>query len=110
MHGRSSPLTKELGSVMHLAYEIVQQAMFAALTLFDNLEMNSRRTSKDLFTEYGELEKILLVDPTIELAESGAAVSMRNALELINQARNKIRSVSAREKLTEALSLLNAAQ
>jgi hypothetical protein len=110
MHGRSSPLTKELGSVMHLAYEIVQQAMFAALILFDNLEMSSRCTSEDLFREYGELEKILPVDPAFEPAESGLAVSMCNALELINQARNKIRSVSAREKLTEALSLLNGAQ
>lgn len=39
IHGRSSPLTKELSDVMHLAHRITQQAMFSALGIYVQLDM-----------------------------------------------------------------------
>jgi hypothetical protein len=110
MHGRSSPLTKELGSVMHLAHEMVPQAIFGALALFADLEMSGRFTSDELFARYSELEKKLAIELRTKLPKASIAISIRSALQLIEQARTMIRSASAREKLAEALSLLNAAQ
>jgi hypothetical protein len=66
MHGRSSPLTKELLEVMHLAHRMTRQAVFAALGIYVELDMNGKGASKDLEERFIELEANLLFD-----AESG---------------------------------------
>ena len=68
MHGRSSPLTKELLEVMHLAHEMTRDAMFAALSIYVQLDMAGLTAPKDLETEFLEMEKRLLVDPGNESA------------------------------------------
>lgn len=57
MHGRSSPLTKELSDVMHLAHRITQQAMFAALAIFVQLDMAGKVTGQDLEDRFVKLER-----------------------------------------------------
>lgn len=66
MHGRSSPLTKELLEVMHLAHNMTRDAMFAALSIYVQLDMAGLTAPKDLETEFSEMEKRLLVDPRSE--------------------------------------------
>jgi hypothetical protein len=63
MHGRTSPVTKELASVMHLAYRTAQQALFVSLDLLIRLEMSGRRSSHDLEQLYIDLEREFLDDP-----------------------------------------------
>ncbi len=63
MHGRSSPLTKELDDVMHLAHRITQRAMFAALAIYVQLDMAGKVCSKDLEARFVELE-VFLPDAT----------------------------------------------
>lgn len=57
MHGRSSPLTKELLEVMHLAHRMTQQAMFAALAIYVQLDMAGKLKEQDLEDRFVELEK-----------------------------------------------------
>jgi hypothetical protein len=56
MHGRSSPLTKELLNVMHLAHRITREAMFSALGLYVQLDMLGKVEPKDLEARFVELE------------------------------------------------------
>lgn len=59
MHGRSSPLTKELTSVMHLAYRTAQQALFVSLHMLVHLEVTGRTSGRDLEDEFTDLEREL---------------------------------------------------
>jgi hypothetical protein len=59
MHGRSSPVTKELASVMHLAYRTAQQALFVALHMLVHLEVTGRTSGRDLEDEFTDLEREL---------------------------------------------------
>jgi hypothetical protein len=59
LHGRSSPLTKEIVEVMHLAHRIAQQAMFNALAIYIQLDLANKRTPKDLEARFVELEALL---------------------------------------------------
>lgn len=63
MHGRSSPLTPELGSVMNsvmrTAREIVPQALFRALELLWVMDYTGEQTSDELEKRFVELEKSL---------------------------------------------------
>ena len=74
MHGRSSPLTKELASVMHLAYRTAQQALFVALHILVHLEVAGRVSGRDLEDEFTDREKELppdeaMRDPQMERLE-----------------------------------------
>jgi hypothetical protein len=59
MHGRSSPLTKELLEVMHLAHRITRGAMFSALGIYVQLDMSGKVEPKDLEARFVELEALL---------------------------------------------------
>jgi hypothetical protein len=59
MHGRSSPLSREVSSLIHLAHEIVQDAIFNALGHFVDLEISNHRAAQDLYVRYQQLEKCL---------------------------------------------------
>jgi hypothetical protein len=59
MHGRISPIKKDIDSIVSLAHEIVPQMMLIVLNMFWCLEMNGRNSSKDLFNEYRSLERQL---------------------------------------------------
>jgi hypothetical protein len=61
MHGRSSPLTKELLGVMHLAHRITRRAMFEALGLYVQLDMAGKVKGRDLEDRFIELESIFRV-------------------------------------------------
>ena len=60
MHGRSSPLTKNILSVVQLADSITQKAIFGALALYIDLELKGKSKSKDLEQYFSDLEKQLL--------------------------------------------------
>lgn len=61
MHGRTSPVTKDVLEVMHLAHKMTQRAMLQALAMFVQLDMSQKTQPQDLEDLYTDLEKNLPV-------------------------------------------------
>lgn len=57
MHGRISPIKKDISSIVSLAHKIVPDVLLVTLELFLCLDMNGRNSSKELFNEYKLLEE-----------------------------------------------------
>jgi hypothetical protein len=110
MHGRSSPLTKELLSVIPLAHRRVQQALFGALWLYVDLEMTGKRKSKDLEERLLELEKELPTEATKTMSSAPDIVKLDSAVDKLKAAEKKIRSKTARQHLRSAVALVNEVQ
>ncbi len=56
MHGRISPIKKDISSIVSMAHKIVPDVLLVTLELFWCLDMNRRNSSRDLFDEYRSLE------------------------------------------------------
>lgn len=56
MHGRISPITQDINSIVSLAHDIVPKMMLITLDMFWCLELNGRNSPQDLFDEYRSLE------------------------------------------------------
>lgn len=110
MHGRSSPLTKEFLSVMHLAHQSVQQVLFSTLALYAGLEMAGKRTSKDLDECFVEMEKELSIEATKAKSTDPNAIRLSNAAYELKAAEKKIKSNTAREHIRRAIALVNEVQ